>query len=104
MREKKIKLKLKRLYGKERATLKELLSDRAGQKLLPYEIALNGLVDWKELGVPEDIYRKACVIYSNYHHLIKRETPLPALNEKLPDEEVRRVFEVLRSLESGESD
>jgi hypothetical protein len=104
MREKKIKLKLKRLYGKERATLEELLSDRAGQKLLPYEIALNGLVDWKGLGVPEDIYRKACVIYSNYRHLIRRETPLPALNEKLPDEEVRRVFEVLRSLESREGD
>ncbi|MFN3978421.1 MAG: hypothetical protein ACK4J2_07205 [Sulfurihydrogenibium azorense] len=97
--EREITLKLKTLYGKEKATLEELLSSRAGINLLPYEIAVNGSVDWEKFNIPEEIYKKACIIYNNYSYLIKREKPLPKVNEKLSDIEVRKIFEVLRSIE-----
>jgi len=95
---KEIKLKLKKLYGKEKTTIEELLSNRAGLNLLPYEIAVNDEVDWENLNVPEYIFHKACVIYSNYSYLIDRKKPLPKVNEKLPHSEIRKVFEVLRSV------
>lgn len=94
-----IKLKLKNLYGKEEATIEELLSNRAGLNILPYEIAVNDEVDWENLDIPREIFHKACVIYSNYSYLIDRKKPLPKVNEKIPDPEIRKVFEVLRSVE-----
>lgn len=94
-----INLKLKKLYGKDKATLEELLSNRAGLKLLPYEIAVNDEVNWEKMSIPEEIYHKACIIYSNFSYQINRKKPLPKVKEKLPGSEIRRVFEVLRSLE-----
>jgi len=40
-----VKLKLKKLYGKEYASIDELLSNRAGLNILPYEIAVNEAFD-----------------------------------------------------------
>jgi len=96
---KEITLKLKKLYGKEKATIDELLSNRAGLNLLPYEIAVNDEVDWESLDIPKEIYHKACVIYSNYSYLINRKKPLPKVKDKIPDTEIRKIFEVLRSVE-----
>ncbi len=96
-----IKLKLSKLYGKDKATIEELLSNRAGLNILPYEIAINDEVDWGSLRnkIPQDVYEKACLIYQNFSYHIGREKPLPKVKGKLPDFEVRRVFEVLRSIE-----
>ncbi len=96
-----IKLKLKKLYGKEYASIEELLSNRAGLNLLPYEIAVNEIFDKEEIKnkIPEDILNKAYVIYSNFSYLINRKKPLPKANGKIKNEEIRKIFEVLRSLE-----
>jgi len=42
-----IDLKLKSLYGKDRASVEELISNRAGKSILPYEIVFNDDVDWE---------------------------------------------------------
>jgi hypothetical protein len=98
-----IELKLKKLYHKDRASIEELLNSRAGRNLLPYEIVFNDQVDWEKLkdSFPElsEYYHKACVIYSNYRYLIKRNKPLPIVKEKMKQEDVRKFFEVLRALE-----
>lgn len=98
-----IELKLKKLYHKDKASIEELLNSRAGRNLLPYEIVFNDQVDWEKLkeSFPElsEYYRKACVIYSNYRHLIRRNKPLPTVKEKIQQEDVRKFFEVLRALE-----
>ncbi len=94
------KLKLKRLYGKDKASLEELLSNRAGQNVLPYEIAVNEDVDWESVKDEiKEYYDKACMIYNAYSYLINRRKPLPVVKGKLQDIDVRRVFEVLRSIE-----
>ncbi len=96
-----INLKLKKLYGKDTATLEELLSNRAGLSILPYEIAVNDDVDWDSLKnqIPRDIFEKACIIYKNFSYQINRKKPLPQVKGKFPDFELRRVFEMLRSIE-----
>jgi len=98
-----IELKLKKLYHKDKASIEELLNSRAGRNLLPYEIVFNDQVDWEKLkdSVPElsEYYHRACVIYSNYRYLIKRNKPLPIVKEKIKQEDVRKFFEVLRALE-----
>jgi len=98
-----IELKLKKLYHKDKASIKELLNSRAGRNFLPCEIVFNDQVDWEKLkdSVPElsEYYHKACVIYSNYRYLIRRKTPLPTVKEKIPREDIRKFFEVLRALE-----
>ncbi len=94
-----IDLKLRRLYGKDKASIEELISNRAGKSILPYEIVFNDDVDWGEF--KEDIkeyFEKACVIYSNYSYLVKRKKPLPFVDKKILDEDVRRFFEVLRAI------
>jgi hypothetical protein len=35
------------LYGKDRASVEELISNRAGKIILPYEIVFNDDVDWE---------------------------------------------------------
>lgn len=91
---------LKKLYGKDKASIEELISNRAGRNLLPYEIVFNEIVEWENFKDQiKDYYHKACVIYTNYKWLIKRRKPLPLTEEKLPESEIRRLFEVLRSLE-----
>ncbi len=96
-----IKLKLKKLYGKEYASIEELLSNRAGLNLLPYEIAVNEEFDKEEIKkkTPEDILDKAYLIYSNFSYLINRKKPLLTVKGKIKNEELRKIFEVLRSLE-----
>jgi hypothetical protein len=98
-----IELKLKKLYHKEKASIEELLNSRAGRNLLPYEIVFNDQVDWEKLkeSFPElsEYYHKACVIYSNYRYLIRRNNPLPIVKEKIKQEDVRKFFEALRALE-----
>jgi hypothetical protein len=42
---------------------------------------------------------EACVIYSNYRYLIRRNKPLPIVKEKMRQEDVRKFFEALRALE-----
>jgi len=98
-----IELKLKKLYHKDEASIEELLNSRAGRNLLPYEIVFNDQVDWEKLkdSFPElsEYYHKACVIYSNYRYLIRRNKPLPIVKEKMKQEDVRKFFEALRALE-----
>jgi hypothetical protein len=98
-----IELKLKRLYHKDKASIEELLNSRAGRNLLSYEIVFNDQVDWERLkeSFPElsEYYHKACVIYSNYRYLIRRNKPLPTVKEKIKQEDIRSFFEVLRALE-----
>jgi hypothetical protein len=98
-----IELKLKKLYHKDKASIEELLNSRSGRNLLPYEIVFNDQVDWEKLkdSVPElsEYYHKACVIYSNYRYLIRRNKPLPIVKEKMKQEDVRKFFEALRALE-----
>lgn len=98
-----IELKLKKLYYKNKASIEELLNSRAGRNLLPYEIVFNDQVDWEKLkdSFPElsEYYHKACVIYSNYRYLIRRNKPLPIVKEKMKQEGVRKFFEALRALE-----
>ncbi len=98
-----IQLKLKKLYHKDKASIEELLKSRAGRNLLPYEITFNDQVDWEKLkeSFPElsEYYHKACVIYSNYRYLIRRNKPLPTVKEKMKQEDIRKFFEVLRALE-----
>ncbi|SNZ15536.1 hypothetical protein [Hydrogenobacter hydrogenophilus] len=94
-----VKLKLKKLYGKDRASIEELLQSRAGRNLLPYEIVFNDEVKWEEfMDQIKDYYHKACVIYSNFRYLVKRKTPLPLVKEKISDRDLRRFFEVLRAI------
>jgi hypothetical protein len=98
-----IELKLKKLYHKDKASIEELLNSRAGRNLLPYEIVFNDQVDWEKLKESfselSDYYHKACVIYSNYRYLIRRNKPLPIVKEKMKQEDVRKFFEALRALE-----
>ena len=97
-----IDLKLKALYGKPRANIDELISDRALRNILPYEIVFNDEVDWESIKDSIDEYfYKACVIYSNYSYLIKRKKPLPFVKEKISNEDIRKFFEVLRVLDDG---
>jgi len=95
-----IDLKLKSLYGKDRASVEELISNRAGKSILPYEIVFNDDVDWENYLKEElrEYFEKACVIYSNYSYLIKRKKPLPFVDKKISNEDMRRFFEVLRAL------
>lgn len=95
-----IELKLGKLYGKDKASIEELLSNRAGRTLLPYEIVFNDEMEWEAIADQiQDFYHKACVIYTNYRWLTKRRKPLQLVHEKLPDSEIRRFFEILRALE-----
>ncbi len=43
-----IDLKLKGLYGKIKASIEELISNRAGKSILPYEIVFNNDIDLEE--------------------------------------------------------
>jgi len=96
-----VKLKLKKLYGKEYASIDELLSNRAGLNILPYEIAVNEAFDDESIKskIPKEILNKACAIYSNFSYLIDRKRPLPHVKTRIKNEELRKIFEVLRSLE-----
>ncbi|GAB6078830.1 hypothetical protein [Hydrogenobaculum acidophilum] len=94
-----IDLKLKRLYGKDKASVEELLSSRAGKNILPYEIVFNDDVEWEYIKESiKEYYEKACIIYSNYSYLVKRKKPLPFVNTKISNEDVRRFFEILRAI------
>lgn len=96
-----MKLKLKKLYGKEYVSIEELLSNRAGLNILPYEIAVNEAFDDESIKnkIPKEILKKACIIYSNFSYLINRNKPLPEVKGKINNEEIRKIFEVLRTLE-----
>jgi hypothetical protein len=96
-----IKLKLKKLYGKEQVSIEELLSNRAGLSILPYEIAVNEAFDDEKIKskIPKEILNKAYLIYSNYSYLINRKKSLPKVKGKINNEEIRKIFEVLRSIE-----